>query len=99
MEYLTLVESKYRTLYRKQNWTVSKNDPSFRFYVGKPAAIKGITGGDGNVTTMMMTVAASQGASAVITVEDARRATIAVNSATSRLIVGPPEVAHTKEIE
>ena len=36
MEYLTLAKAKYRTLYRKQEWTVAKSDPSFEFYVGKP---------------------------------------------------------------
>jgi len=36
MEYLKLAEAKYRTLYRKQEWTAAKAYPSFGFYVGKP---------------------------------------------------------------
>jgi len=33
MEYTTLVESKYRTLYRKGTWTALKTDPLSVFYV------------------------------------------------------------------
>jgi len=33
MEYLTLAESAYRTLYRKGTWTATKTDPAFGFYV------------------------------------------------------------------
>lgn len=47
MKYITLAKSEYRMLYQNQKWTVSKNDLSSGFYVGTPATINGITGGDG----------------------------------------------------
>ena len=33
-EYLMLAESEYRTLYRKQKWTASADDPGSRFFGG-----------------------------------------------------------------
>ena len=35
-EYLTLAKAKYRMLYRKQEYTTAKADPSSGFYAGKP---------------------------------------------------------------
>ena len=47
MEHHTLTKREYRTLYGKQKWTASKKHSSSGFYVGTPAATKGITRGVG----------------------------------------------------
>ena len=33
LEYITLADKEYRTLYRKQKWIASKSDPSSGFFV------------------------------------------------------------------